>query len=312
VYRKGGGASTMSTVQWVDVTGRKEPLRAKPGDYASPRLSPDGKRLVMLVREGATQDVWVYDMQRDAMTRLTFGGSTPVAAAWSPNGQYVVFGTVGIGLLWTRADGSGQPQPLIESRQGFQFPGSFTPDGKRLAYFEISKGAEIFTVAVEEQGGQLKAGKPESFLKSQYIDVAAGFSPDGRWLAYLSNESGKNELYVRAFPLPPSGQGGKWQISNSGANSAAWWSRDGRELLYQAGDQIMAVSYTAKDGTFVAEKPRVWLAKVGGTAQDLSPEGKRVVVLAPVEAAEAPKADHEVVFLENFFDELRRKVPTGK
>jgi Tol biopolymer transport system component len=311
VYRKGGGAaSTISTIQWMDGTGRKEPLRSKPADYQFPRLSPDGKRLVMVVREAGTDDLWVYDLQRDATTRLTHGGTFPDNPTWSPDGRYVVFGSVGSGILRTRTDGGGQPEPLIESKT-IPSPWSFTPDGKRLAYSERGKG--IFTVAVEEQGGQLKAGKPEPFFKSQSSNYeAAAFSPDGRWLAYESDESGKNELYVRAFPPPVSGQEGTWQISNSGADSPAWWSRDSRELLYQAGDQIMAVSYMAKGETFVAEKPRVWLAKVGGTAYDLSPDDKRVVVLAPVDAAEAPKADHEVVFLFNFLDELRRRVPTGR
>jgi serine/threonine-protein kinase len=156
------------------------------------------------------------------------------------------------------------------------------------------------------------AGKPEPFLKSQYNYAVPAFSPDGRWLAYRSNESGRDELYVRAFPPPPSGQGGKWQISNSDASSAAWWSRDGRELLYKAGDQIRAVSYTAKGETFVPEKPRVWSTKVGGKLGGLAPDGKRLVVRAPVDTAEGSKADDEVVFLENFFDELRRRVPAGK
>jgi len=164
---------------------------------------------------------------------------------------------------------------------------------------------------VEEQGGQLKAGKPEQFLKSSFADRVPSFSPDGRWLAYHSNESGKNEVYVRAFPPPSSGQGGKWQISNSGG-SAPRWSRNGHELVYQSGDQIMVASYTVKGDTFVAEKPRVWIAKLGGTQWDLAPDGKRVAVLMPVESAEAPKQEHEVVLLLNFFDELRRRVPTGK
>jgi dipeptidyl aminopeptidase/acylaminoacyl peptidase len=140
------------------------------------------------------------------------------------------------------------------------------------------------------------------------------FSPDGRWLAYVSNESGKNEVYVRAFPPSPSGQGGKWQISNNGGDLPRW-SRKGHELVYQSGDQLMAASYAVKGDTFVAEKPRVWIAKLGGAAGyamwDLAPDGKRVAVLAPAESAEAPKQDHEVVFLENFFDELRRRVPVG-
>jgi len=188
-------------------------------------------------------------------------------------------------------------------------PSAFTPDGKRLAFDDYESGtSQIWTVPLEDQGGQLKAGKAEQFLKSALSDHAQGFSPDGRWLAYYSNESGKYEVYVRAFPPPPSGQGGKWQISNGGGTDSRW-SRNGHELLYRSGDQIMAASYTVKGDTFVAEKPRVWVAKLGGTIWDLAPDGKRALVLTPVESAEAPKQEHEVVFLENFFDYLRQRVP---
>ena len=118
-------------------------------------------------------------------------------------------------------------------------------------------------------------------------------------------------MYVRAFPPPSSGQGGRWQISNSGGTGPRW-SRSGHELLYLSGDQILAASYTVNGDTFVAEKPRVWIAKLGGTLWDLAPDGKRVAVVTPVESAEAPKQEHEVVFLLNFFDELRRRVPTAR
>jgi serine/threonine-protein kinase len=315
VYRRSsGGASAMTTtLRWVGPTGRKEALLAKPGGYDSPNLSPDGKRVALTIAEGGSSDVWVYDPQRDAMTRLTFGGGAYLSPTWSPDGQYVVFGRLtGGGIFQTRADGAGQPQALTQSKS-LQAPSGFTPDGKRLAYVEAAPNAQVqvWTVPVEEQGGQLKAGKPEQFLNSNFTDAVPAFSPDGRWLAYLSNESGKYEVYVRAFPPPSSGQGGKWQISNNGG-TVPRWSRSGHDLLYQSGDQIMAVSYTVKGDSFVAEKPRVWIAKLGGTDWDLAPDGKRVAVLTPVESAEAPKQDHEVVFLENFFDELRRRVPVGK
>ena len=100
-------------------------------------------------------------------------------------------------------------------------PWSFTPDGKRLAYFESARHAQIWTVPLADQGGQLKAGTPEPFLKSTFTDLDPSFSPDGRWLAYQSNESGTNEVYVRAFPPPSSGQGGRWQISNNGGTISA-------------------------------------------------------------------------------------------
>jgi Tol biopolymer transport system component/predicted Ser/Thr protein kinase len=323
VYRRGGvgGGAPLQTIQWVDGAGKKEPLLAKPGAYEAIRLSSDGTRLAFVVAEVVqNRDVWVYDPQRDAMSRLTFGGGPSFSPNWSPDGQYVVFGSLK-GIYWTRADGAGQPQLLTQSKNQ-QIPRSFTPDGKRLAYTEAEAAGtgtaaiQMWTLPLEDQGRQLKAGRPEQFLKSQFRDVEPAFSPDGRWLAYMSNESGKVEVYVRAFPPPASGHAGQWQISNRGGIYPLW-SRNGRELIYEADDLLMAVSYSVKGDSFVAEKPRVWIEKFGGAANtppnyDLSPDGKHAAVLTPVESTEAPKADHEVVLLENFFDELRRRVPVGK
>ena len=311
VYRRARvGSSAMMTLQWVDPTGKKEPLLAKPGVYGNPNLSPDGKRVALAVTDGGSADIWVYDPHRDAMTRLTFGGAVYNSPTWSADGQYVVFESIGNGIFQARSDGASQPQALLSSKANV-VPWSFTPDGKRLAYYEITGTPQIWNVPLEDQGGQLKAGQPQQFLKSNFADQFPSFSPDGRWLAYRSNKSGKNEVYVRAFPPPSSGQGGKWQISNSGGTLPRW-SRSGHELLYQSGDQIMAANYSVNGDIFVAEKPRVWIAKLEGAQWDLAPDGKRVAVLTPVESDEAPKQDHEVVFLENFFDELRRKVPTGE
>jgi serine/threonine-protein kinase len=304
----------MTTIQWLDSAGKKQPLLDKPGVYSNPRLSPDGKRLATAVLAGSSSDIWVYDRQRDAITELTFGAGAYTAPVWSPDGRFVVFSFAANGIFWARADGGGQPQPLLQSK-GRQIPWSFTTDGKRLAYYEIASGTQIWTVSVDDDGGQLKAGKPEPFLKSQFGDLRPAFSPDGRWLAYQSRPSGKDEVYVRPFPLPASGHGGLWPISNGGGTFPVW-SRNGRDLLYQSGDQILAVSYTVRGDAFVPEKPRVWIAKLGAVAQelytplwDLAPDGKRVAVLTPVEAPEAPKPDHTVVFLLNFFDYLRQRVP---
>jgi dipeptidyl aminopeptidase/acylaminoacyl peptidase len=314
-------SAALATLQWLDPTGTKELLRAKHGVYLEPSLSPDGKRVALRVVEGGSSYVGVYDSQRDAMTRLTFGGEVYVNPLWSPDGQFVVFASAGNGIFQTRADGASQPQALVQSKT-IQEPWSFTPDGKRLAYIEYDRRlGQLWTVPIEDQGGQLKAGKPEQFLKSNFDDEDPAFSPDGRWLAYDSDESGKYEVYVRAFPAPSpnigqGAQGGKWQISNSGGQLPRW-SRTGHQLLYQSGDQIMAVRYAVKGDTFVAEKPRVWIAKLGVGARDswiwdLSPDGRRVLVVTPVESSEAPKQEHEIVMLQDFFDELRRRVPSAK
>jgi serine/threonine protein kinase/WD40 repeat protein len=316
VYRKasGGAADRLTTVQWLDTAGMKEPLLAKPSVYGHPSLSPDSKRLALEVRDGASQDIWVYDLLRDVMTRLTFGGAF-YSPAWSPDGRYLVFSSR-IGMFWSHADGAGQPQPFTQYKN-MQLPSSFSPDGKRLAYTEQNSASGVvqlraWTVPLEDSGGQLRAGKAEQFLKTPFNDCCAVFSPDGQWVAYDSNESGRYEVYVRAFPPPASAPGNQWQISNSGGESPMWSSK-GHELLYQCGDQIMAVKYKVKNGSFVPEKPRVWLSKLGGATDfDLSPDGKRLAVVVPVGTTEATKPDHEVTFVFNFLDELRRRVPTGK
>jgi serine/threonine-protein kinase len=311
VYRRAGGsAAPKSTLQWVDSAGKKESLPLKPGSYGSPRISPDGGRIALIASEGGTPNILVYDSHRNAIAPVTFGGGS-YSPIWSPDGRYVVYQSISKGIFQARSDGAGQPRALQESDIE-QDPSSFTPDGKRLAYVDFREGRpQIWTVPVEEQGGQLKAGHPEQFLKSGFNDFDPSFSPDGRWLAYYSDEAGRNEVYVRPF-LPSGGSGGKWQISNSGG-VAPVWSRNGRDLLYLSAGQIMAVSYTVKDGTFMPGKPREWISNSGTmvTFWDLAPDSKRALLLTRAQSAEPAKPEHEVVFLQNFFDYLRQRAPTG-
>jgi len=318
VYRRStGGTSALATLQRVDATGKREPLQAKPGMYSALKLSPDGRQVALRVSDGPDQDIFVYDLERDVMTRLTLGGGQYTSPAWSPDGHYVVFASVGNGIFQARADGASPPQALTHS-QTRQTPGSFTPDGKRLAYFETLGGvAQLWTVSLTEEGGHLKAGTAERLLKSSANDSLPSFSPDGRWLAYTSAEAGATEVFVRAFPQPASGSGGRWQISTNGGDLPVW-SRSGHDLFYQSGDQIMAASYAVTRDTFVPGKPRLWVPtrvaslRPNSYAWDLAPDGKRVVLLTPVDSSDGGKQEHEVVLLQNFFDELRRRVPLGK
>jgi serine/threonine-protein kinase len=307
VYRRHVASS--ATVQWLDMTGKQEPLLARPAAYVGvPRVSPDGKRIAIAIQDGSTQDIWVYEPQRDAMTRLTSGGGLFTNPVWTRDGRHVVYALLGGGLRWSRADGAGQPQVL---RPGIiEIPTAFSWDGTRLVYFVPDGNPQIWSVPIEADSGGLKAGTPQRFLTTKSNDVDGTLSPDGRWLAYSSDESGIDEVYVRPFTASGSAGSERWQISNSGGLSPAW-SPNGRELLYRAGDQIMTAAYSVRGDSFVAERPRVWAANVRFTADgfDLTPDGKRVAMFVPLATTGAAQRANTVAFVLNFFDELRRRVP---
>jgi serine/threonine-protein kinase len=311
VYRQNlPSRRAVAELRWIDTAGKQAPLRTEPAEYASlPRLSPDGKKIAMVVRQGAAQDLWVYDPGRDALTRLTYGEQAFVSPTWTPDGRFVIVGSIGAGVFWVRADGSTSIQPLVQ-RKAIVFPVSVSAEGRRLAFYEVTGAAQIWTVAIEPGDG-MKAGEPERFLTSQSSDNWPVFSPDGRWIAYESNESGRQEVYVRPFGTPTT-VGGKWLISNGGGSSPVW-SPNRKELLYKSGDQVMSVSYSALKDSFVTEKPRVWLSALDSAMGfDLSPDGRRVVAVMPVTSKGVSTQEHTIVVVQNFLDELRRRAPISK
>jgi serine/threonine-protein kinase len=306
-YRRGGAG--LRTIQWLDAAGKSVALGFEPAIYNLLRLSSDGGRLAYIGSQGAGTDIWIYDLQRGSKTRLTKGGdnSFPV---WSPDNRYVVFHAPA-GVFWTRADGASEPRPLLPASARFQFPTSFSPDGKLLAYSELTSDGkgEIRMVPVESGSGQLTAGKPRVFLKTTTAQTLPTFSPDGRWLAYASAEGGSYEVYVRAFP----DNGTQVQISAAGGIVPVW-SRNSHELFYRTEDnRIMVANYTVKAGTLVADKPRLWtekqLAFVGyGVNLDLAPDGKRFIALLSAGGSEPAERQSHVRLVVNFFDEVRRRV----
>ena len=167
IYRSGGGTGGgLLTVAWLDGAGKVQPLLAKPGNYGRPSMSPDAQRLALEVTEGSGTDIWVYDWQRDTMTRLTFTGNVQ-APLWSPDGRYIAFRAVGEGMSMIRSDGAGKPQRLTQSKNS-QYPWSFTPDGKRLAFHEQDSNTayDLWTVPLESDSAGLRAGKPEVLLQT--------------------------------------------------------------------------------------------------------------------------------------------------
>jgi Tol biopolymer transport system component len=315
VYLSGKGSLAGWSISWVDSLGKTQPLHAPLGLYFTPRFSPDGRRLAFSISNGQVEDIWVKDLDRDTPSRLSFLPGLNRWPVWTPDGKNIVFqcgNPAAPGLYWIRSDGSGQAHRLTDGKLA-ETPYSFSPDGKRLAFSQLGNNSDIFTAPIEGDPGHPTLGKAELFLGTPFIEVNPAFSPDGRWLAYQSNESGTFEVYVRPFPGP----GGRWQIS-TGGGLFPLWSREGRELVFEASDgRVMAVSYTAKGDSFAAGKPRVWtetrMRTLGPSSAnyDLAPDGKRLAAMVG-DDANGEKPPTHLTFLLNFFDELRRRAPVSR
>jgi hypothetical protein len=207
VYRTGKVSAQSYPVWWLDNSGKTRPLIPTPGLYVAPRFSPDGRRLAISQIAGGKRGIFVYDWQRDTMSRLAFSTQQSSYPTWSPDGKHILFGfhpADGFGLGWIRADGSGETQHLLDSKN-LTNPSSFFPDGRRLAYTQLDpeSGGDLWTLALDvNDPDHPKPGKPEPFLRTPSNELSPAVSPDGRWIAYQSNESRKYEVYVRPFPGP--------------------------------------------------------------------------------------------------------------
>ena len=313
IYLSGKNVGEAPPAVWLDAAGSKKPLwAAPPGPLLSPRLSPDGAKLAVSLN----RNISVYDPQRGSTLRLSFDSATDAYPVWTPDGKHIVYSSrAGAGgIWWVRSDGSDQPQLLYEPKTGTAIPGSFTPDGRRLAFHQAGAdtGRDIWTLPLDlTDPDHPKPGKPELFLATPGDDVEPAFSPDGHWLAYTSTESGY-QVYVR--PFPPRAGAGKWQVSTGGGRFPIW-SRTSKELFYASHSpaRIMVVSYTAAD-TFSPGAPRQWSETAIQFTDhypplDLAPDGKRFVVFLAPESASGGSTTVHVNFLLNFFDELNRRVP---
>jgi serine/threonine protein kinase len=314
-----GKAEFQRSIFWTDSAGKVQPLHTAPGMYGFPRFSPDGKRLAFGLDDGqGHQDLWVQDIERDTTSRLTILPGPNEWPVWTPDGKSIVYvssNPAAPGIYTIRADGSGEARRLTEGAPR-QVPYSITQDGKRLAGFGPGgNGVYIWTEPFEGDRDHQRLGRAEPFLQTPVLNTLPAFSPDGRWLAYTSRESGKAQVYVRPFPGPGSG----WQISTGGGGYPIW-SPNGRELFFRGSDlRIMVASYTVAGDAFVAGKPRPWsqqrLLDLGSPpipTYDLAPDGKRfAVILYPDGTAERKPITH-ITFLLNFLDELRRRAPAGK
>jgi serine/threonine-protein kinase len=310
LYRAVPRSDQLRSIVWLDSKGKTEPLVPTASRYSLFRFSPDGRRLALTEND---HDIVVYDLQRATKTRITFTGheQSPV---WAPDGRHIVFQsrpTERYGLSWTNADGASEAHVLLDG--GTFNPYSFSPDGKHLLYQVVSSngGQDLWTLPLDlTDPDHPKPGKPEPFLDTRFNETVGVFSPDGRWIAYRSDESGTNEIYVRPFPRAE----GKWHISTGGGRYA-FWSKSTPQLFYLTLDNhIMVLDYTTNRDMFVPASPRVWFDEpvfAKGFDLDLALDGIRFAVLSMPHTNTAERSSAHVTFLLNFFDELRRRIPPG-
>jgi Tol biopolymer transport system component len=268
-------------------------------------LSPDGTQVAVSALEASDHDLWIYDLGAGTRRRVADGPGNQGASAWTPDGRFLVYNsTTEGGVFAIHADSPGPAELLLP---GARVPWSFSPDGSRFAFHEMSNtsGFDLASAAIDIRDDRLHASDSAVFFGTKMFETYPAFSPDGKWIAYTSNESDVWEVYVRPFP----GDGREIRVSTRGGRIPAW-SRASRQLIFETSDhRLMAVSYEVENGNFVASPPREWssqmLLDTGVIANfDVGPDG-RVLALLPIEP-DSQAQRNSVTLVLNFFDELAR------
>ena len=307
-YVPGSPGANMRRIVWVDRSGKVQPINLEPAQYNDVRLSPDSSRAAVLVGSSGSGDVWVYDLTRATSTRLTFNGrnATPI---WSRDGKsiyYVEMDPTAAGKsLVTRkpADGSRDAQTLV-SLDGTAYIKALMPDGDS-GIFDYQRSTSNGNIVQSKLG---EGARLMDLVNTGFAESAAALAPDGRWLAYQSNESDRPEIYVRDM----SAAGGRWQISTGGGEEPRW-SHDGRELYYRNGNLFMSVAISTRRSFQAGTSTNLFggifdLRTNTGITYDVDPKGSRFLMIRPAEESTAPS----VMIVLNWFEELRRLAPTGQ
>jgi Tol biopolymer transport system component len=308
IYISGPTINERNSLAWVDRTGAVTDLPSPSHHYRDIRLSPDGERAAVVIAE-KTQDIWIYDIRGNTLNRLTFEGQD-LSPIWTPDGKRIIYqAALGGGLSqlkWIPVDGSGPSQPLLDPDSKPRYPVSVSPDGKFLSFEYVNGGMMLLPLDGERNPIPISSTDPTG--------LSPAFSLDGRWIAYVSNQSADFQIFVQ--PYPPTG--GRWQVSTQEGNKPRWSNGEklngDKQLFYVDGkDNVMMVSIDTKMG-FKVGTPQLFfkgLYHPAGSTNDYSvtPDGRRMIMMKNAEGADAPT--HMVIAL-NWFDELRRLAATSR
>ncbi len=301
IYAFGGNGAVGSLVA-IDRSGNKRPLQAPAGDYSAFRISPDGSRVAIPINTLMGTDIWLYDISRGTTTRLTSGNhsSFPV---WSPDGSaiyYVSWPRGGANLYRMNIDG-GESVQLTHWQGTWASPYAVSRDGKSLLVDKFNSDSKD-NLWILRLAGDERSVEETPFLASSYSECLADLSPNNRWVAFTSDESGGWEVYVTSFPHP----GEKFRISTEGGEEPVW-SPNGRELYYRFGTRWFVVDVTTGD-RFEAGRPRFLFegpfANLPGYSYAVAPDGNHLLV---VEGVDQTKAPTELNVVTNIFDEIKRR-----
>jgi serine/threonine-protein kinase len=310
------------SLDWMTRDGRTSALSAKKVNWSNPRFSPDGKRLAIQIHDAGQEDIWVYDLASDTRTQLTFDPGDDAYPVWTPDGKRIVFSserdkTKGANLYWMNADGTGEPTRLTES-PNLQVPMSWHPGGKYLSFFEARPGSSYDLMILPMEGDAvsgLKPGTPTVFLSTKAREAMPMFSPDGHWIAYMSDELGSSyDVLVRPFPQKA---GGPRRVSTEGGRWPFWSATSPDLLFVTTTNKVMVAPYSVAGDVFTSGPPQPWSpigfqsAPSSVSPYALHPDGKRVLLAAPAAQGALEERD-KVVFYSGFGDYLKKIAPGTK
>lgn len=291
---------------WTDRDGREEPLGVAPGPYTRAAVSSDGTRIALAASGPDSRNLWLYSTARSTLTRVTFGDAVDTAPVWTPEGRRLVFRSDrdGGGLFVVAADGAGMPMRLTSSGDTLHTPYEVTRDGRHVLFTEFRTYRHQNIGMVPLDG----SGTVTWLVDHPFAELRPSLSPDGRWIAYQSDESGGFEVYVRPFPAVHEG---RWQASTNGGVSPMW-GPDGRELFYYHDAGLLRVAVDATNRFSPGPPARLLAVDLPsdrlGPTYDLSPDGRRFL-FAKTPAAEAAAGIGPLLIVQNWHAELAERFP---